>query len=122
MSALARRAVVLTVATLALFAPATAAHTLGETAVKSGRWHGIPWEFRAQTADGEYCIAMRVRGREQGRSCGELGNEGITYMAHAGRPAPNDVVGVVIARARSVQITFFNGRSIRIPTISRRHP
>ncbi len=119
MSALARRVVVVAVATLTLLATsAIYAHTLGEATVKTGRWHGITWKFTAQAgSDGSYCIAMTVGGREEGRSCGELGNDGITYLAHSGRPAPNYVLGVVIARARSVQITFFNGRSIRISTI-----
>jgi hypothetical protein len=115
---LARRPVVVAVATLALYASVAYAHTVGETAVKTGRWNGITWKFTAQTgSDGSYCIAMTVRGREEGRSCGELGNDGITYFAHSGRPAPNYVLGVVIARARSVRITFFNGRSIRTSTI-----
>jgi hypothetical protein len=120
MSALARRAVVVGVATLALVAPAaTAAHAVGEITVKSGRWHGIKWEFKAQAADGEYCVAMTIgRGAEDGRGCGPMDEHGISYLAHTGRPAPNYVVGPVIAKARSVQIKFFDRPPLRISTIA----
>jgi len=119
MSALNRRAVVITVATLVLFATAaTAAHTVGETTVKSGRWQGITWRLKAQAgSDGSYCIAMIVARREAGRSCGSIRSEGISYLAHTGRPAPDYVVGPVTARARFVQIEFFERPPLRIPAV-----
>jgi hypothetical protein len=120
MAALARRSVVAAVATLAFLASsAVDAHTLGELTVKTGRWHGIKWEFRAQSgSDGSYCVAMRVSGRENGRSCGSIHSKGISYLAAIGRPPPDYVIGPVIARARSVQIKFFDRPPIRISTIA----
>jgi len=120
MSVLARRAVVVGVVTLALVASAaTAAHAVGEVTVKSGRWHGMKWEFKAEAADGEFCVAMTVgRGAEDGRSCGSIREDGISYLAHTGRPAPNYVIGPVIAKARSVQIRFLDRPALRISTIA----
>ena len=121
MPPLARRAVVVAVATLALLATsAVYAHTAGEATVKTGRWHGIKWKLTAGTwPDGSYCIAMTVgSGPEDGRSCGSIRKERISYMAHTGRPAPADVEGPVIAKARSVQIKFFDRPQIRISTIA----
>jgi hypothetical protein len=120
MSPLARRPVAVAVATLALFAPAaTYAHTAGESTVKIGRWHGIKWKLTAGTSpDGSLCVAMTVAGRESGRSCGSIRKEGISYLAHTGRPAPAHVVGPVIAKARSVQIKFFDRPPIRTSTIA----
>jgi hypothetical protein len=118
---LACRAVAVAVASLALLAPAaTYAHTVGETTVRSGRWHGIKWEFRAQSgSDGSYCVAMRVSGRENGRSCGSIrGEGGISYLAATGRPVPDYVIGPVIAKARSVRIRFFGRPPISISTIA----
>jgi hypothetical protein len=116
------RVVVLAIATVAAFAAAAPAQIDSEATVKSGRWRGIPWQFKAQTgSDDSYCIVLDVRNREQGRSCGELDSRGITYMAAGGRPAPNYVLGLVVAKARSVKITFFDGRTTRLPTITRRH-
>jgi hypothetical protein len=117
---LARRSVAVAVATLALFAPAaTPAHTVGETTVKSGRWHGIKWELTAQAgSDGSYCVVMTVRRTDSGRACGSIRDESISYLAHTGRPAPNYVVGPVIARARSVQVRFFDRPPIRTSTIA----
>jgi hypothetical protein len=87
--------------------------------VKSGRWHGIKWELTANTgSDGSYCIVMTVRRTDYGRSCGSIRNEGISYLFHTGRPAPTYVVGPVIARARSVQIKFFDRPPIRTSTIA----
>jgi hypothetical protein len=119
MSTLARRTVAVAVATLALFAPAGAdAHALSETTVKSGRWHGVEWELRAQTwSEGSYCVAMTIGGREDGRSCGSIREDRIAYAARSGRPAPNYVVGPVIGKARSVEIKFFDRPTIRIATI-----
>ncbi len=119
MSVLARRAVVVGVVTLALVASAaTAAHAVGEVTVKSGRWHGMKWEFKAEAADGEFCVAMTVgRGAEDGRSCSSIREEGISYLAHTGRPAPNYVIGPVIAKA-SVQIRFLDRTALRISTIA----
>ncbi len=37
-----------------------------------------------------------------------MDEHGISYLAHTGRPAPNYVVGPVIAKARSVQIKFLD--------------
>jgi hypothetical protein len=121
MSWLARKPVAIAVATLALFAPAaTYAHTVGESTVKIGRWHGIKWKLTAGTwPDGSYCVAMTVGGgSEDGRSCGSIRKEGISYLAHTGRPAPGYVVGPVIAKARSVQISFFDRQPIRTSTIA----
>jgi hypothetical protein len=120
MFGLAPRVVAVAVVTVALLtASATSAHTLSEQTVASGRWHGMKWEFKAQAADGAYCIAMTVgRGLEDGRSCGSMGKHGISYLAHHGRPAPNYVVGPVIAKARSVQIKFLDRPSVRISTMA----
>jgi hypothetical protein len=121
MPALARRSAVAIAAALALLATsAVNAHTDREMTVKTGRWHGIKWEFRAQSwQDGSYCVAMTVSGRENGRSCGNVRAEGgISYLAAIGRPVPDYVIGPVNSRARSVQITFFDRAPIRIPTIA----
>jgi hypothetical protein len=111
---------VVVVATFALLATSTIyAHGLGETVVKTGRWHRIRWEFTTggSFAGGSYCVAMATRGREDGRSCGPTPKEGITYLAHTGRPAPDYVIGPVVAAARAVQITFVDRPAIRTPTI-----
>jgi hypothetical protein len=120
MFTLARRAVPMAVAILGLVAAsATYGHTVSEPTVISGRWHGIKWELTANTGrDGSYCIVMTVGRDEDARSCGSIGNEGISYLFHTGRPAPTYVVGPVIAKARSVQIKFFDRPPIRISTIA----
>jgi hypothetical protein len=88
--------------------------------VKTGRWQGIQWKLTAGTwPDGSYCVAMTVGvGPEDGRSCGSIRHSRISYVAHTGRPAPADVVGPVIAKARSVQIKFFDRQAIRVSTIA----
>src|SRR5688500_12369206 len=120
MFTLARRAVPMAVAILGFVAAsATYGHTVSEPTVISGRWHGIKWELTANTgSDGSYCIVMTVRRTDYGRSCGSIRNKGISYLTHSGRPAPDYVVGPVIAKARSVQIAFFDQRPIRISTIA----
>lgn len=125
MSPLARRAAVIAVAMVGFVAAPfeSYGHTVGyETTIKSGRWHGIRWEFTARTgSDGSYCIDIEVAGRGSGRSCGSIrdpGSRRISYMAHSGRPAPNHVLGPVIARARYVHISFFDRPPIRTSTIA----
>jgi hypothetical protein len=118
--ALTPRALVATVATLALLATsAVEAGTPIEMTVKAGRWQGITWRLTAGTwSDGSYCVAMTIEGRENGRSCGSIRRDRMSYLAAIGRPDPNYVVGPVIATARSVQITFFDRVPVRISTIT----
>lgn len=120
MFTLARRPVAVAVATLALFTAAgTPAHTASEPTVISGRWHGIKWELTGNTGrDGSYCIVMTVGRDEDARSCGSIGNEGISYLFGTGSPALTYVVGPVIAKARFVQIKFFDRPPIRTSTIA----
>jgi hypothetical protein len=107
------------VAILALFAAvATDAQTLDEVTVKSGRWHGIKWEFRAQTwSDGSYCLAMNVSGSERARGCGSIRKDRISYMAGGGSRIPAYVAGPVVANARSVDVRFFDRPPLRLSTI-----
>jgi hypothetical protein len=120
MSALARFVLTVAFATLALLvASTTYAHTAGDPTVKIGRWHGITWKLTAQDGpDGSYCVAMRTPNRTNSRSCGSIREHGISYLAHTGRPAPTYVVGPVIARARSIQIKFFDRPPVRTSTIA----
>jgi hypothetical protein len=123
MSGVAPRVFAAAAATVALVAvSAASALTVSTTTVKSGRWHGITWEFTTEGSfgGGSYCVAMAIRGREAGRGCGATPKKGITYIAHTGRPAPDYVIGPVVAAARSVQITFFDRPPIRAPTIRTR--
>jgi hypothetical protein len=79
------------------------ARSLREATVKSGRWHGAVWKLVAGGfRDGSYRVAMTLgQGAEDGRSCGNVHDGGIIYMAHTGRPSPDYAVGPVVATARS---------------------
>jgi hypothetical protein len=108
------------VAAAGVIATASSASARDTTTAKAGRWHGISWKFTAEGsfAAGSYCVAVTIRGREAARSCGPTPRRGITYLAYGGRPAV--VGGPVISTARSVGITFFDRRAIRIPAIRAR--
>jgi hypothetical protein len=119
---LARPAVAIAVAILGLFAASAGYGQTHYPTVKSGRWHDIAWKFTARTgSDGSYCLQMTIRGRTDSRGCGSIrdrASRGISYLFGTGRPAPAYVVGPVIAKARFVQIKFFDRPPIRISTIA----
>src|SRR5437879_1840080 len=102
---------VVAVSSFALFVPLAAAGTVAEAHIKSGHWHGVKWDFRGGAwRDGSFCVAMLIRGRENGRGCGNLRQQGgIGYAAGAAgsdRSLPNYVMGAVVAKARSVEVEF----------------
>jgi hypothetical protein len=106
-------------ATVALLATSADARPLGEVTITAGRSHGVSWTLRAGGfPDGSYCVAVTVAGSEAGRSCGNIRDHGIQYMALAPRASTEFVVGPVLARARSVRIRFFERPSIRLRTIA----
>jgi hypothetical protein len=118
MSAVAGRALAVAIAVWAVTTPALAGAAV-EATVKTGRWHGVKWEFRAGAwRDGSYCVAMLIRDRENGRACGNVrGQGGIGYIAAVSRPLPDYVIGPVVTTARSVRIEFFDRAPLRLSTI-----
>jgi hypothetical protein len=123
MSGVAQRLITLGATIVALLAvSAASALNISTTTAKSGRWNAIRWEFTTEGsfAEGFSCVAMAIRGREASRSCGPTPKAGITHLAHWGRPAPDYVIGQVVAAARSVRITYFDRPAIRTPTIQTR--
>lgn len=123
MSGVAPRLIAVAATIVALLTvSAASALNISTTTVKTGRWDGIRWKFTTEGsfADGFICVAMAIRGHEATRGCGATGKQGITYVAHTGRPVPDYVIGPVVAAARSVRITFFDRPAIRTPTIRTR--
>jgi len=113
---------VVAVSIFALFVPLAGAGTVVEAHIKSGRWHGVSWEFRGGAwRDGSYCTAMLITGREISRGCGNVRQEGgIGYGAGgagSGSRSPNFVMGAVLSKARSVRVEFFDRPPLRLGTI-----
>jgi hypothetical protein len=102
--------------------PAGAAGSAVEAHIKSGRWHGVKWEFRGGAwRDGSYCTAMLIRNRENSRACGNVRQQGgIGYSAGVAgndRHLPIYVMGAVVTRARSVHVEFFDRSPLQLGTI-----
>jgi hypothetical protein len=113
---------VIAVSTFAVLVSSAFAGTVVEAHIKSGRWHGVKWEFRGGAwHDGSYCTAILIRDRENDRSCGNVRQPGggIGYSAGAagGRSSPIFVVGAVVPTARSVRVEFFDRAPLRLGTI-----
>ena len=94
--------------------------------VASGTFGKVAWTLSAtDAADGHVCITMTIHQKPTDRSaeCGSIFGpqagraHGITYLAHTGAPAPDYIVGPVIARAKSVVIALPNRRTIRTRTV-----
>jgi hypothetical protein len=113
---------VVAVSTFALLVSSAFAGTVVEAHIKSGRWHGIKWEFRGGAwRDGSYCTAMLVRDRENARGCGNVRQQGgigwSAGTAGSGRGLPNYLMGAVVTRARSIRVEFFDRGPLRLGTI-----
>ena len=68
---------VVAISLIALFSPFAATGSAVEAHIKSGRWHGVSWEFRGGAwRDGSYCVAMLVNDRENSRGCGNVRQQG----------------------------------------------
>jgi hypothetical protein len=113
---------VVVISILGLLLPVAATGSAVEAHIKSGRWHGVQWEFRGGAwRDGSYCTAMLIRDREIGRACGNVRQQGgIGYSAGVAggeRHLPIYVMGVVVTRARWVHVEFFDRAPLRVGTI-----
>lgn len=93
---------------------ATAAQT-----VASGTFGNVAWRLSAtDSASGYVCLTMRLPQRSWSRACGSIFGptagraHGLTYLAHTGRPAPDYIVGPVVATAKTVIIVLSNGRTL----------
>jgi hypothetical protein len=94
--------------------------------VAVGTFGTSAWKLYAtDSADGHVCLTMTFPRHLGDRSaeCGSiLGPQagkarGITYLAHTGAPAPDYVVGPVIASAKSVVIALSNKTTIRAKAV-----
>ena len=113
---------VIAVSILALLLPVAAPGSAVEAHIKSGRWHGVKWEFRGGAwRNGAYCTALLINGHENSRGCGNVRQQGgIGWAAGAagsGHRLPNYVMGAVLTRARSVGVEFFDRGPLRLGTI-----
>jgi hypothetical protein len=103
--------------------PHTASGSAVDAHIKSGRSHGVNWEFRGGAwRDGSYCTAMLINGREISRACGNVRKQdGIGFSAGGNasdKRVPDFVMGAVVATARTVRIEFFDKRTpLRLGTI-----
>jgi hypothetical protein len=109
---------------LVLAASASAAQS---GVVASGAFGVVGWKLSAtDSRDGYVCLTMTLPQRLGGRSseCGAIFGpgagqaHGITYLAHTGAPAPDYIVGPVLATAKTVIIAFSNGKTVRTKTIA----
>jgi len=101
---------------------AAAAAAAGDVTVTSGVYRHVSWALVASDGpSGSYCITMQEpRGRLDGSGCGSIFSgqaHGISYLAHDGIPAPDYVVGPVVAKAVRVSVTFADGSHLTIPTV-----
>jgi hypothetical protein len=94
--------------------------------VTSGTFGTFAWKLSAtDSADGYVCLTMTLLQHPGDRSseCGSIFGpqagraHGITYLAHTGRPAPDYIVGPVIASAKSVLVALSNRKTIRTRTV-----
>jgi hypothetical protein len=113
---------VVAVSILALLLPVAATGSAAEAKIKSGRWHGVNWEFRGGAwRDGSYCVAMVINGHENARGCGNVLHQGGIGYGAGGNASdsrlPNYVMGAVLARARTVRVEFFDRAPLRLGTI-----
>jgi hypothetical protein len=94
--------------------------------VASGVFGGAAWTLSASDSpDGHVCVTMALphhggRASECGSILGPQAGRahGITYLSHVGAPAPNWIVGPVLARAKTVVITLANGDKLTAKTIA----
>ena len=95
--------------------------------VAYGTFGAVSWKLSAtDTADGHFCLTMALPERGGGRSsaCGSIFGlaagraHGITFLAHTGRPAPDYIVGPVVATAKTVVIALSSGKTIKTRTIA----
>jgi hypothetical protein len=90
--------------------------------VASGVYRQVLWALAASDSpSGSYCIAMqRPRGRLDVSGCGSIfagQAHGVSYLAAAGTPAPDYIVGPVVSKAVRVSVTFSDGSKLTIPTV-----
>lgn len=93
--------------------------------VASGTFGTVAWKLSAtDSADGRFCLTMTLRGRGRSSHCGFIFGlaagqaHGITYLAHTGAPAPDFIVGPVVATATTVVTALSNRKAVRTKTIA----
>ena len=101
--------------------PASAGSAASKVKVASGMFHGVPWTLRARDSrDGAWCMSLTVAG-EATSTCDKLTlsnrRSSVNYFGHLGRPGPDYWAGPITATAKSVVLTYTDGRRVSVPTI-----